>query len=77
MKNSSNWKFDIAFSFASEDRKYVKNVAELLIGNELNVFYDEFEEVNLWGKNLYDYLDEIYRKKIYAHLDFRIKILCS
>jgi hypothetical protein len=29
----------------------------------IKVFYDEFEEHNLWGKDLYEYLDEIYRKK--------------
>jgi len=27
------------------------------------VFYDEFQEDDLWGKNLYDYLTEIYRDK--------------
>lgn len=27
------------------------------------MFYDEFEEATIWGKNLYDYLDEIYSKR--------------
>ncbi len=29
----------------------------------VKVFYDRFETVNLWGKNLQSYLDGIYRKK--------------
>ncbi|CAA6827818.1 MAG: Unknown protein [uncultured Thiotrichaceae bacterium] len=28
-----------------------------------NVFYDKFEEAKLWGKDLYVYLNEIYREK--------------
>ncbi len=57
------YKYDIVFSFAGEDRKYVKEVAECLIENEVKVFYDEFEEEKLWGKDLYDYLDNIYRNE--------------
>ena len=29
----------------------------------ITVFYDLFEEASLWGKNLYDYLSEIYQDK--------------
>jgi len=54
-------KYDIALSFAGEDRYYVKQVAEILKDSKIKVFYDEFEESNLWGKNLYTYLRDIYR----------------
>jgi hypothetical protein len=55
--------FDIALSFAGEDRNYVDQVANLLRDSGVKVFYDLFEEVNLWGKNLYDYLSDIYMNK--------------
>jgi len=55
--------FDIALSFAGEDRNYVEQVADILEKKGISVFYDKFEEVKLWGKNLYDYLNEIYSNK--------------
>ncbi len=55
--------FDIALSFAGEDREYVDQVANLLRDSGVKVFYDIFEEANLWGKNLYDYLSDIYMNK--------------
>jgi len=56
-------KFDIALSFAGEDRDYVDEVAKLLRSAGVEVFYDAFEESNLWGMNLYEYLSDIYRNK--------------
>ena len=56
-------KFDIALSFAGEDREYVERVATLLQQIGVSVFYDSFEEANLWGKNLYDYLSDIYKNQ--------------
>lgn len=38
-------------------------VANLLRESGVKVFYDLFEEANLWGKNLYDYLSDIYMNK--------------
>lgn len=58
-----NIEFEIALSFAGEDRAYVDQVANLLRDAGVKVFYDIFEEANLWGKNLYDYLSEIYKDK--------------
>lgn len=55
--------FDIALSFAGEDRLYVDQVANLLRNSGVKVFYDLFEEVNLWGKNLYEYLTDVYMNK--------------
>jgi hypothetical protein len=51
-----SFEFDIALSFAGEDRAYVDQVASILRDEGVSIFYDKFEEVNLWGKNLYDYL---------------------
>lgn len=55
--------YDVALSFADQERTYVKKVAEYLLDNEINVFYDEFEEINLWGQHLKDHFYEIYRNK--------------
>lgn len=55
--------FEIALSFAGEDRNYVDRVANLLRESGVKVFYDLFEEDNLWGKDLYDYLSDIYQNK--------------
>ncbi|HUR62441.1 MAG TPA: TIR domain-containing protein [Candidatus Thermoplasmatota archaeon] len=55
--------YDIALSFAGEDRPYVAEVAASLHELGIRVFYDRYEEVDLWGKNLYAHLDDVYRRK--------------
>jgi hypothetical protein len=55
------FQFDVALSFAGEDRPFVKKTARLLKQARIRVFYDEFEQVNLWGKNLYEHLHFVYR----------------
>ncbi|WP_378185869.1 toll/interleukin-1 receptor domain-containing protein [Aquimarina sp. W85] len=55
--------YDIALSFAGEDRNYVEKVAFGLKKKNIRVFYDMFEEASLWGKNLYNYLSDIYQRK--------------
>lgn len=59
----SRYDFDIAVSFAGEDRKIVQHFCGILSSKKLKVFYDEYEQVRLWGKNLYDKFDEVYRTK--------------
>ena len=55
--------FDVALSFAGEQRDYVRQVAERLEGQGIKVFYDEFFESQLWGRNLPNYLKEVYYSK--------------
>ena len=55
--------YDVALSFAGEDRPYVQQVAAVLHQIGVKVFYDEYHRVNLWGKDLYSHLDDVYRKK--------------
>ncbi len=62
MKNNS-YEYDVALSFAGENRAYVEEVANSLKMKGVKVFYDLFDEANLWGKNLYEYLSEIYQNK--------------
>lgn len=53
--------YDVALSFAGEQRTIVQTVAERLRAAGLKVFYDEFETSALWGKNLLEHLDWVYR----------------
>jgi hypothetical protein len=61
--NVEPFDYDVALSFAGEDREYVSKVAEELKRMGVRIFYDSFETVNLWGKDLYSHFDEIYRKR--------------
>lgn len=60
---AETFNYDVALSFAGEDRPYVERVAGLLRARGIRVFYDSFETANLWGKDLYAYLDDIYRRR--------------
>lgn len=57
-----DYKYDVTLSFAGEDRDYVDKVAKFLEAKGIKVFYDKFEEVDLWGKDLGLHFDTIYRK---------------
>lgn len=63
-------KYHVALSFAGEDRDYVDKVAKHLTKNNVLVFYDKFDEINLWGKDLYTYLSDIYENKAYYTVIF-------
>lgn len=63
MKVNDLTEYDVAFSFSGEDRDYVEQVAEVLRQSGIRIFYDKFEEAVIWGKDLYDYLSEVYQKK--------------
>lgn len=52
--------YDVALSFAREDRSYVETVAASLRDNGVKVFYDGFETISLWGKNLNQQLSKVY-----------------
>lgn len=63
MGKDIKYTYDVALSFAGENRAYVEDVATFLKDMGIRVFYDKFEVDNLWGKNLYDHLQEIYKDK--------------
>ena len=56
-------KYDVALSFAGEDREHAEALRDILIAGGYKPFYDEDELADLWGKNLYDYLSEIYKDR--------------
>lgn len=55
--------YDVALSFAGENRTYVSQVAEGLKAAGVSVFYDQFEKASLWGKDLIEHLAEIYGQR--------------
>ena len=57
------YEYDVALSFAGEDRAFVEKCAEILRSLNINVFYDNYEKENLLGKNLYRYLADIYQNR--------------
>ena len=58
--------YDIALSFAGENRDYVEEVANGLKAAGVSVFYDRFETATLWGKNLIDHLANVYQNSRYV-----------
>lgn len=60
-KQARSYEYDACLSFARENRAYVRRVAEALRQRGVRVFFDEYAKVELWGKDLYGHLDEIYQ----------------
>lgn len=58
-----SFEYDVAISFAGEDSGYAQNLAADLQSHGVRVFYDDFEKAELWGKDLYTYLTDIYQNK--------------
>jgi sugar/nucleoside kinase (ribokinase family) len=55
--------FDVALSFAGEQREFAQELAAAIKNLGLKVFYDNDYQADLWGRNLYDYLFEIYSRR--------------
>jgi glucokinase len=65
MTNTSitTFEYDVALSYASEDREYVRPVAEGLREHGVQVYYDDFERVETWGSELPELFLDIFSKK--------------
>lgn len=55
--------YNVVLSFAGEDRAYVEECADILTALGIKVFYDSYEQSELWGKDLYTFLADIYSNK--------------
>ena len=55
--------YEIALSFAGEQRNYVEDVARALQSRGIAVFYDDFESIRLWGKHLVEELHDVYENR--------------
>lgn len=58
--------YEVVLSFAGEDRAYVEQVAAALRAQGVSVFYDRYEDVTLWGKDLAEHLTKVYRSARYC-----------
>ncbi len=63
VEKNRRFKYDVALSFAEEDRPFVDTVAQHLKNKGLHIFYDKDALIDSWGKDLYVHLDTVYREK--------------
>lgn len=54
------YKYDVAVSFAGEQRDIAKGISDRLDASGYSVFYDEFEAAELWGADLTISLEDVY-----------------
>ena len=55
--------YDVALSFAGEDRSVAKDLDLRLKAQGVSVFFDEDEQATLWGKDLYEHLSDVYMNR--------------
>ena len=60
---AENPQYEVALSFSGEQREYVERVARALQSRGVSVFYDAFELVSLWGKDLVEELHEVFEHR--------------
>ena len=58
-----NREYQVALSFAGEQRGYVEEVARILAAKSIDVFYDGFEQPRLWGKDGTEIFHEVFAEK--------------
>ncbi len=54
------YQYEVALSFAGENRGFAESVATALQVEDVEVFYDDFYAADLWGEDLSDKLRQIY-----------------
>lgn len=65
-----SYEYDVALSFASEQRWYVEAVAQALGDWGVSVFYDRYETAELWGHDGIERFAEIYGKTAFRVVMF-------
>lgn len=73
-----DYPFQVALSFAGEQRDYVREVANDLSRRGVTHFYDEDQTAELWGRDLNEALQEVYRDRarfvvMFVSADYAIK----
>ena len=59
----ADYDYDVAVSFAGEDRTFVDDVVRLVKEAGLAVFYDEDAKTEMWGQDLTEYFPDIYENR--------------
>jgi hypothetical protein len=60
---AEDFDYDVAFSFAGEDRHVVEPLAARLKQQNVSVFYDRDKQAQMWGENLQEVLTDVYLKQ--------------
>ncbi|WP_216216845.1 TIR domain-containing protein [Amycolatopsis aidingensis] len=55
--------YDVAVTFAGEDRQFVQSVVQEVTQAGYKIFYDQDEQVALWGEELTEYFPAIYEQR--------------
>jgi hypothetical protein len=63
-RDDSEIDFDVAISYAGEDREVAEPIAAALERERISVFYDRYMEPELWGKELHRHLTDVYRRRV-------------
>lgn len=63
VNSDSDFEYDVALSFAGEERYMAERLFHALNNEGIKVFYDQNEENILWGEDLSVYLPDIYENK--------------
>jgi len=56
------YRYDVAFSFAGTERNLAAELAKITQANGYRVFYDRYDPHSLWGEDLPNQFNEIYRR---------------
>ena len=57
------FEYDVALSFAAEDKPIAEELADLLIARNIAVFLDEYASPDPWGKDILNHLVNLYARK--------------
>ncbi|MDG4829819.1 TIR domain-containing protein [Solwaraspora sp. WMMD1047] len=57
------YEYDVAVTFAGEDRQFVQAVVRQVTDAGYKVFYDQDEQVALWGEELTEYFPKVYEQR--------------
>ena len=57
------FEYDVALSFAVEDRAAAQELAGRLTERKFRVFLDEYKQGDIWGENMVDHLVNLYNRK--------------
>ncbi len=63
LKQLKRFTYDVAISFAGENRTVAEEIADKLTAAGVRVFYDRYVQFELWGNDLYTHLSDIYENR--------------
>ena len=62
-ESPQEYEFDVAVSFAGEDREYVAEIVDSVKRDGIRVFYDEDFEIEAWGEDGIEYFSNVYENR--------------